>query len=68
MTTKPEPIQCGNHELQQIVLTSINAQLDWQSNTVYYPKGKPEYIVVDADAVDHKMNFVDLLWNSYYQK
>jgi len=61
MTTKPEPIQCGNHELQQIVLTSINAQLDWQSNTVYYPKGKPEYIVVEADAVDHKMNFVDLL-------
>ena len=60
MTTIPEPVQCGTHQLQQIVLTSVNAQLDWQSDTVYYPKGDPQYIVVNADTVEHEMNFVDL--------
>ena len=60
MTTIPEPFDCGTHQLRQIVLTSVNAQLDWQSETVYYPKGDPQFIVVNVDMDDHEMNFVDL--------
>ena len=49
MTTRPDPVDCGTHLLEQLVVTSVNAQLDWQSESKYYPKGTPQYVVVTVD-------------------
>ena len=62
MSSMPTPYDCGSHQLRQIILTSVNAQLDWQSESHYYPKGPPGYMVVGVskDTVQHKTTLIDL--------
>ena len=55
MTNEPNGYNCGNYELKQIILTSINAQLDWQSDSKYYPKGKPQFIKVNYTLIEHNV-------------
>ena len=51
---------CGTHKLKQIILTSINAQLDWQSDTKYYPVGKPQFIHTVIHRNQRNINLIDL--------
>jgi len=51
---------CGSHKLKQIILTSINAQLDWQSDTKYYPIGKPQFIHTVIQQNQRNINLIDL--------
>ena len=62
MTSFPEPYDCRTHKLRQIILTSVNAQLDWQSGSKYYPKGKPQFalVKVDEDTLEHELNMIEL--------
>ena len=75
MTVLPKPFDCGTHLLRQIVLTSVNAQLDWQSATKvqinftlflkfskYYPKGSAKFALVQVNEVPdgHSVSIKDL--------
>ena len=62
MTSFPEPYDCGTHKLKQVILTSVNAQLDWQSESKYYPKGKPQFalVKVNEENLEHELNMIEL--------
>jgi len=54
----PEPYKCpqSDNTIKQIILTSINAQLDWTSKSgIHYPQGykgagEPEFLVATVSS------------------